>query len=288
MTHAKILFDRFIADLKLEESPEEIRALAFGVLNYFGVTNTDVISNKIVPLHIDKLSPIISRLNRHEPLQYILNEAWFYGRKFFVDSSVLIPRPETELLVEESKKYLESFKNQHHPLRGKGCILDIGSGSGCIAISLALEFPLARIVGIDISDKAIRVANRNARELKANVTFKQIDILKETNLEEKFDLIVSNPPYISYDEKSSLAKNVLEYEPHLALFASENDPLIFYSAIAAASKKLLAPGGAILVEINERFGREIMAIFKVEGYPEPQLIQDLNGKDRIVQTIRGS
>ena len=285
MTHAKILFDRFIADLKLEESPDEITALAFAVLNYFGVSNTDVISNKIVPLGFGTLSPIISRLNAHEPLQYILNEAWFYGRKFFVDPSVLIPRPETELLVEESIKYLESFRNCQPRLRGQGGrILDIGTGSGCIAISLALKFPNAHVTGIDISDKALTVAKRNATELKANVQFEQIDILKESNVMGKFNLIVSNPPYISTLEKPSMAKNVVDYEPHLALFAPEKDPLIFYRAIAKASKALLTPNGVVLVEINEKLGDEVKAIFNAEGNPTSKLMQDLTGKVRFVLT----
>ena len=290
MINSKTLFDNFIKDLKLNESSDEMNALAFVVLNYFGISRTDVMADKPVDFNYQKLIPIITRLNQHEPVQYILNEAWFGGRKFYVDSSVLIPRPETELVVEESIKLLNRLTNWQSPLRPVpslagglgGCILDIGTGSGCIAISLSLKFPEASVWGIDISHEALRVAERNSRELKANVHFSQLDIRNEFPTGQKFDLIVSNPPYISNEEKTNLSKNVLNYEPHLALFTPETDPLIFYRAIANQSKSVLKKSGSVVVEINERFGREVCALFEGEGYSQTQIIRDLAGKDRVV------
>ena len=293
MIPSKILFNTIIRDLKLNESSDEMNALAFVVLNYFGVSRTDVITDKPVDFNFQKLIPIITRLNQHEPVQYILNEAWFCGRKFYVDPSVLIPRPETELVVEESIKLLNRVTTWQSPLRpvpslaggsgGSGlAILDIGTGSGCIAISLSLKFPGARVWGVDNSSEALRVAERNSRELKANVHFSQLNIQNEFPTGQQFDLIVSNPPYISNEEKSGLNENVLNYEPHLALFTPETDPLIFYRAIANLSKSVLKKSGSVVVEINERFGKEVCALFEGEGYSQTQIIRDLAGKDRVV------
>jgi len=279
------LFENIIRDINLKESPDEIHALAFAILNYFGVSHTDVLSNKPVNLDLGTLSPIVSRLNKHEPLQYILNEAWFYGRKFFVSPSVLIPRPETELLVEEARRLISSEERWRFPLRGSGGrmlnILDIGTGSGCIAISLSLNFPEASVLGIDISPKALEVARKNAEDLKANVQFNKLDILNEQVIGQ-FDLILSNPPYISLDEKISVPKNVHDFEPHEALFAPESDPLIFYRAIAKVAKQSLNIGGTVLVEINERFGEEVTTIFSEAGLGEIQIVKDLKGKNRMV------
>lgn len=279
MANSKTLFDRIISDLKLEESIEEINALAFAVLSYVGISRTDVLSAKAVDVAYDKIGPIISRLNRHEPLQYIFNEAWFCGHRFFVDSSVLIPRPETELLVEEASKFLSYKKSPH--------VLDIGTGSGCIAISIALQFPQANIVGIDISEEALAVARKNSIDLKANVQFLRHDILNNKLPGQKFDLILSNPPYISWQEKSSLAKNVIEHEPHLALFADEHDPLIFYRAIANLSNLNVSPEGSVMVEINERFGKDVCDIFQLAGLKNIEAIKDFSGKNRIVVGQKG-
>jgi release factor glutamine methyltransferase len=271
---SKVLFRQIINDLKLVESPDEISALAFATLNYFGISRTDVISGKTVELDYSKLLPIISRLNQHEPLQYVLNEAWFCGRKFFVDPAVLIPRPETELLVQEAGKLISG--------KEKVNILDIGTGSGCIAISLSLKFPKANVIGIDISESALVVARKNAIDLRANVQFLQYDILTGFPKEHTFDLIVSNPPYVSLQEKSTLKKNVFDYEPHLALFAAKYDDLIFYRAIASVAKQILKPNGVVAVEINERLGEAVCAIFQGSSLNKIQLLKDWSGKDRIV------
>ena len=272
------MFNNIKRDLKLEESTEEMNALIFATLNYFGVSKTDVISDKPVDLDYSKLSPVISRLNQHEPLQYILNEAWFYGRNFFVDPSVLIPRPETELIVEESKKVL---------CGAGGRILDIGTGSGCIALSIALEFPQAIVTGIDVSEAALEIARKNAKALDVPVAFQKADILNGLPTDWNFDLIVSNPPYISVQEKSSLPENVIRHEPHLALFASETDPLVFYRAIAKAAKQTLRPNGVLIVEINEHFGGNVKTIFNQAGFAHTQIIKDFYGKDRVISAQIG-
>ena len=273
MIDSKTLFDKLVKDLTLPETQDEINALAFATLTYFGISRTDVLARKPVDVDYRQLLPTITRLNKHEPLQYIFNEAWFYGRKFFVDSSVLIPRPETEILIEVA---------QRTALNPPTHILDIGTGSGCIAISLALIFPKANVLGIDVSDDALRIAERNARALGANVNFRKIDILKGLSGEERFDLIVSNPPYISIEEKSDMRLNVLQYEPHLALFTPEKDSLIFYKSIAQLAQQALNPKGKVVVEINERFGKEVSSLFQGAGLTHCEIIKDLSGKDRIV------
>jgi len=163
--------------------------------------------------------------------------------------------------------------------------LDIGTGSGCIAISLSLEFPEAHVLGIDISQEALNVAIKNTTELKAKVQFKLLDILNEFEFDQKFDLIVSNPPYISWEEKSTLSKNVLDFEPHAALFIPGGDALLFYRTIAKAASKSLMPGGAIVVEINEQFGLEVSTIFREAGLKDIQILKDFRKKDRIVKAM---
>jgi release factor glutamine methyltransferase len=274
MTNSKILYDNLIGDLKLNESEEEIKAIAFAALESFGISKTDVLSQKKVDFNYDKLLPIIARLNSLEPLQYILNEAWFCGRKFFVTPSVLIPRPETELLVEEAAKFILTKKEVS--------ILDIGTGSGCIAISLALLFPNAKVWALDVSQTALAVAKRNAENLGTEIHFIQQNILEGFPQKQKFDLIVSNPPYIASVEKGSLPKNVVDFEPHLALFAHESDPLIFYRAIAEKSISMLNPSGRIVLEINESYSRDVLSIFNSPYFENLSIIKDFNRKDRIV------
>ena len=274
MISSKILFDTIIRDLKLEESNDEINALTFAVLSYFGISRTDVLSAKAVDVTYDTIRPIISRLNHHEPLQYIFNEAWFCGHRFYVDPSVLIPRPETELLVESAMNLMGGRKSFD--------LLDIGTGSGCIAISIAMKFPDANVVGIDISEDALVVARRNALALKTNVYFRQHDILNDYLSEQKFDLIVSNPPYISWEEKTSLAKHVLEHEPHLALFADEKDPLIFYRTVAQTAISGLKQSGSLVVEINEQFSNNVVDIFLSVGLTNLNVKRDFSGKERVV------
>lgn len=277
MTNAKVIYNTLVSKLNLPESDEEISALAFAALQHQGISRTDVVGNREVEINQNKLDDVIHRLNQHEPLQYIFNEAWFYSRKFFVDNRVLIPRPETELLIDIAKKYFsktDSFS-----------ALDIGTGSGCIAITLALEFPNAKITATDVSAKALKVARQNSQTLNASVNFIENDILKGLESVSKFDLMVSNPPYIARSEKQTMLPNVLLHEPHLALFASETDPFIFYRAISETARGILSEGGLLAVEINEKYGTEVAEIFKTAGLEKINVHTDLFGKDRVVTTL---
>ena len=278
MASAKVIYNTLISKLNLPESAAEISAVAFTVLEYLGISRTDVIGNREVAVNETKLETVISRLNDHEPLQYIFNEAWFYGRKFFVDKRVLIPRPETELLIDIVKKYFSKADN----FSG----LDIGTGSGCIAITLALEFPQAKITAMDVSPDALIVARQNSGALNVSVSFGDGDILSEFDLGEEIDLVVSNPPYISHLEKSTLLPNVLNHEPHLALFASPDDPLIFYRAIAKKAKSILLKHGLLVTEIHENLGAEVVRIFEFQGFQDVSIHKDLFRKQRVVTAKR--
>jgi release factor glutamine methyltransferase len=280
MANAKVLYNMLVSKLSLPESADEISALAMATLQHLGISRTDILTEREVSLNMDKLDQVVNRLNQHEPLQYIFNEAWFYGRKFFVDNNVLIPRPETEMLIDIAKRYFSKDVNIS--------VLDIGTGSGCIAITLALEFPNAKVTATDVSSSALLVANRNAHALQTSVKFIENDILQDYRSDSKFDLIVSNPPYIAHNEKDTLPKNVLQHEPHVALFGAENDALIFYRVIAKSAYPILHEGGVLAVEINERLGHEVLGIFMVSGFSGLQIHQDIFGKDRVVTARKGS
>lgn len=276
MTNSKELFQDIVNRITLPESDGEIRSIVYLILEKAaGITMTDIIGEKSIPFkNQEEINDIVKRINHHEPLQYILGETEFLGRIFKVNPSVLIPRPETELLVHELIRYT---KTKIGPLR----IVDIGTGSGCIAISLAQEFPESEIYGIDVSEEALICAQKNAENLNARVSFKRHDILLEP-LSDKFDLIVSNPPYIDWGEKKEMQKNVLDYEPHLALFAPEGNPLAFYKAIAHQSRHALLPDGSVWLEINFRYGNEVKQLFEYMGFRSVQILKDLDNKDRIV------
>lgn len=213
------------------------------------------------------------RLKTGEPIQYILGHGPFYGREFKVSPATLIPRNETEELV-----HLIIKENPQPNLR----ILDIGTGTGCIPITLALEMQEPEVFGVDISEEALEIATFNAKKLKADVTFSKCDILLETPKLTGLDILVSNPPYIPIEEKKLMHQNVLDFEPHLALFVSDGDPLIFYKKIAETGMKLLKPFGMIYFEINERYGSHVADLLSESGYNKVRVIQDLNGKDRMV------
>ncbi len=280
MTNSKELFNDLLSRITLNEDKAEIQSIVYLILeNKFGLSKTDVLSGKKINTADQALlTSIISRLNKHEPIQYILGSAHFFGRSFSVNSSVLIPRPETELLIDEILKFTQPIKT---PIR----ILDIGTGSGCIAITLALEIPNSLVTAIDISMDALICARQNTTALKASVNFKELDILTQESTDQ-YDLIVSNPPYISVEEKESMRKNVLAYEPHLALFAPQHDPLIFYRTIASKCKKNLTPQGSLWLEINERFGNEVCALMEEQGFKNVRILKDLDGKDRMVKALK--
>ena len=274
MTNSKELFNELVNQVRLDETRDEICSIIYLLLeDKFGLTKVEVMTGKeIEPIKLDYFKDIIQRINRHEPIQYVLGKAEFYGRGFAVDGSVLIPRPETELLIRAVLK-----EKKFSPT-----ILDIGTGSGCIAITLAVEIPSSEVYAIDISEEALTVAQQNAENLKAKVNFSKFDILANEKLEHRFDIIVSNPPYIAESEKKEMNSNVLDFEPPLALFVTDKDPLVFYKAIARRGKSLLKPGGKIFVEINERFGKELKQHFRNEGYSNVSIEKDINNKDRIL------
>ena len=226
----------------------------------------------------DAAENIVVRLMKGQPLQYVLGETHFYGLKLKVAPSVLIPRQETEELVDWiTRKAGDKAED----------ILDIGTGSGCIAIALSKNLPQARVWACDISEKALELARENARLNQAEISFKQADILDEASPEAfpPFDIIVSNPPYVTDSEKKSMAANVLDHEPHLALFVEDSDPLCFYRAIAAFALRKLRPGGQLYFEINEAFGLQVLALLRQSGFQHVELRKDLNGKDRMVRAV---
>ena len=212
------------------------------------------------------------KLKSGEPIQYILGKGPFYGREFLVNEHTLIPRNETEELV-----HLIIKENPHTGLK----ILDIGTGTGCIPISLDLEMKSAEVYGIDISEQALTVAQKNGEALKSKVTFQKCDILNEMPNVPKLDILVSNPPYVPEADKSEMHRNVLDFEPGLALFVPNQDPLLFYRVIGEKGKQLLKPGGKLFFEIHERFGSEMEELLIDLGYKEVKVVKDLNGKERI-------
>lgn len=219
----------------------------------------------------------IERLKKHEPIQYIIGYCDFCGLTFKVTPDTLIPRPETSELVEWITEEQKGDKVN---------ILDIGTGSGCIAISLSCKLPGCNIAAWDISSGALAVAEENNRSNGTEVTFSQVDILVYQPQGEMFDIIVSNPPYIKEKEKKSMEANVLDWEPHTALFVPDNDPLLFYRAIAEKALAMLTSGGALYFEINRAHGAETVEMLKSLGYIETELRKDLAGNDRMIKAIR--
>lgn len=225
----------------------------------------------------DLLHQYTKRLLEHEPVQYVLNESWFCGLKFFVDRNVLIPRPETEELVEW---IISNCKFPVDELK----ILDIGTGSGCIPIALKRRIRKADVWGCDISEMALSVAKKNATTLGTEVNFLTLDFLDKHTWSQLpvFDIIVSNPPYVPVKDKETMQPNVLNYEPHRALFVPENDALVFYRAIAEFGKDHLSKKGTIYLEIHEDLGEATSELFKAAGY-KTELKKDMQQKDRLLK-----
>lgn len=224
----------------------------------------------------DKLRDAVTRLLNNEPIQYVVGEAYFYGRPFFVKEGVLIPRPETEELVE---LILSENKGKYH-------LLDIGTGSGCIAISIAKEAKEARVEAWDISPQAVEVASFNNKALDANITIKQRDVLTFVPQDEIFDVIVSNPPYITSKEQEEMEHNVLDWEPSLALFVPDDNPLLFYEHIADLGLQMLRDGGKLYFEINQYLSEETASMLRMKGYKDVVILKDLYGNDRIIKSSK--
>ena len=239
---------------------------------------TDILLHKNSILSASKhqeIETILQRLKQNEPIQYILGHTKFYGININVAPGVLIPRPETEELVELILKENEKLK---------GNILDIGTGSGCIALALAKFLPDSRVEGWDISVEALNIATQNARQNSIETSFSKKDILNlnTSEISRQYDLIVSNPPYICEREKKEMDRNVLDYEPHLALFVEDSDPLLFYRKIAEAGKSILKPGKRLYFEINALFGKETQKMVEEYGYTDVHIYKDISGKNRFI------
>jgi len=222
------------------------------------------------------LEEAVTRLLRHEPLQHIVGEVEFYGLRIKTDERALIPRPETEELVDWVIKDNPGFK---------GHMLDIGTGTGCIPIALSAKLPKATVSAIDVSKEALALAQQNALLNKVRVNWQQMDVLTES-LKGKYHIIVSNPPYIPESDRASMAANVLDFEPGLALFVNNDSPLIFYERIAALAWESLENGGQLFFEIHELYGTQVMAMLEEIGYVNLRLMQDLQGKDRMIKATK--
>ena len=283
--------NHFLSKLKnIYETREAANITDWIFENVTGFKRLERNSNKNMMLEFaaeKKLEKYVAELIQHKPVQYILNEAWFYKMKFYIDEHVLIPRPETEELVHWVLSDIRNLKNDSHLHELQ--ILDIGTGSGCIAISIKNELKVPNVFAIDVTDDALKVAQRNANNLHANINFFEIDFLnaKQWQLLDKFDVIVSNPPYIPEIEKEKLAKNVTAFEPGIALFVPDNDPFIFYEKISKFSKSHLKQNGKIYVEVHEEYAKNVKEIFETSGFTST-IKKDIYGKERMIRAVRNS
>lgn len=219
-----------------------------------------------------KIKAVVDKIVAGEPVQYAIGKARFMGNDFTVTPDVLIPRPETAALVDMITDDWQGSKDLS--------VLDVGTGSGCIAVSLALALPFCHVTGLDISDKAIEVARKNATDFNADVSFEKCDILKAVPPRSAYDIIVSNPPYVTDSESGDIDPRVLDYEPHLALFVPDSDPLRFYRAIATYARTALRPGGRLYFEINSRFPDEMAKLLQDEGFVRVSVTRDYKGNYR--------
>jgi release factor glutamine methyltransferase len=288
----KTFKSKLLHELSAIYDEKEIESFFYLLLeSYHGKKRIDLALNPEMEMDASQLvkwESALSELKNHKPIQYIIGETEFYGLPFLVNENTLIPRPETEelfdwIIVESSKSAVESLK-----------ILDIGTGSGCIAISLAKNLPNAEVFAVDVSEKALAVAQKNAENNKVKVNFVNADILSVTNLNElptsnfelptHFDIIVSNPPYVRNLEKAEIKLNVLGFEPHLALFVEDTDALLFYRKIAHLATKNLAQNGKLFFEINQYLGKETVELLEVLGFKSIELKKDIYGNDRMIQS----
>jgi release factor glutamine methyltransferase len=284
MKNCKELFRELIREITVNEPMEEIESLAYVLLqDCFGITRIQVLAGDPVNWSArenERLLTAIQRLNSGEPVQYITGLAPFFGRGFEVRPGVLIPRPETEELVLEVIRFISDI-NRHRPFR----ILDIGTGSGCIPVTLALELPDVSVMATDISDRALSIARQNVLEYKVAVQLLLHDILKYPIPFVELDVVVSNPPYVTNSEQHLMNRNVVEHEPPLALFVPDEDPLLFYRKISLKAREVLNPGGLLAFEINERYGSEVMILLAQHEYENVELLRDISGKPRIVKAL---
>lgn len=276
LSNAKTIFKKLCDQLATAFDPEEAKSFAYLILEEVaGLHKTDILIEKRFTLTEkinDEISTILNRLLAQEPIQYILGKTIFYGLELSVNEHVLIPRQETEELVDW---IIKANHRANH-------ILDIGTGSGCIPITLAKSYPSSEVHAWDISSGALEVAMKNAADNEVRIHCQQVDVLSEIP-DQKFDLIVSNPPYVLENEKEGMRPNVLNHEPGMALFVPDQDPLIFYRTIGQMSVDHLNHGGWLYFEINEKYGQEVASLMNDYHFSHIDIRRDLNGKDRMVR-----
>jgi release factor glutamine methyltransferase len=276
-----------IKDLKLTlrevYQEEEAGNIVSMVLEFLGYSRREIAlrgNEEIDPKKIVKMDFIMRDLIHHKPVQYVFGEADFYGLKFKVNKHVLIPRHETEELVD-------LIIRENHLKNPR--IIDIGTGSGCIAVCLGKFIPGSEVTATDISRDALKIASWNAEKNGVKIQFIKDDVFRTSiSCMPCYDILVSNPPYVRESEKKHMRPNVLDYEPGLALFVPDEDPLKYYGKIAEMGMSILKNGAGIFVEINEKFGREVAEIFKDHGFSNIDIIGDIHGKDRIVKGVKPS
>lgn len=276
----KYIFKEELESIYDEHEVDSMFNLALGHLH--GMKRIDLALDPKKTLdfwHLRKWKKLVSDLKKEKPIQYIFGETEFYGLRFLVNENTLIPRGETEELVE----WVIDDEGEGIRDKGKASILDIGTGSGCIAISLSKNLPDAEVFAIDVSEKALATAKKNAKINKAEVQFILKNILETEDLEQQFDVIVSNPPYVRNLEKAEIKPNVLEYEPHLALFVDDTDALLFYRKIGQLARKNLSPGGKLYFEINQYLGKETVQLLEDLGFKNVELKEDIFGNDRMIR-----
>jgi release factor glutamine methyltransferase len=286
LKHIKEIFHKQLESVYLKE---EINSFFFMLTeSYFNISRIQLALQPNFEINKQlkvKILIALKALKNHEPIQYIIGETEFLGLPFKVNESVLIPRPETEELVEWIINKQQTTNNKQLN------ILDIGTGSGCIAISLAKNLPNAKVFALDVSKKALDIAKDNAKRNNVIVEFVEADILKTEDLRHKteglkFNIIVSNPPYVRALEKEQMQPNVLKHEPHLALFVEAEDSLLFYRKITQIANKVLSSNGQLYFEINEYLGKDMLKLLKDEGFEEVEIKKDIFGKDRMIIGVK--
>jgi len=302
MKTIKDVFNAFKQGLLNVYDAHETEALTLLVLNEITGSSKARLKafpeEELQPGQAEKINSILVRLQTGEPVQYILGHTEFYGLTFKVSPAVLIPRPETEELVEWALASVGSLQRavssgEQLPVGGGqwavGHILDIGTGSGCIAISLKKNLPEAQVMAMDISSNALVIAKQNADFNDINILFNQTDILnteKSVLKNVNFDVIISNPPYVTEHDKTPMHHNVMGFEPHTALFVPEDNPLLFYKAIADFAMSNLNPNGLLFLEINENLGKETVELLESKGFKNIELRKDMSGRDRMIRAAR--
>ena len=287
--------EHFNESLKLLYPTSEIDSFFFLILEeYMDLKRIDVVLKS--DFYLDKKSLNLmqiatKQLEQEIPIQYIIGKTEFFGLPFNINKEVLIPRPETEELVEQVLKEVSLTKickttTDETTNEKQLKILDIGTGSGCIAISLKKQLPSSKISAMDVSDKALHIAKKNAVLNKVDINFIHLDILKTNNLDQLYDVIVSNPPYVRELEKKEMKNNVLNNEPHLALFVDNKNPLLFYNKIAELAENFLIKNGQLHFEINQYLGKETIKLLAEKGFKNIQLKKDIFGNDRIISAFK--